>query len=152
MLIIWNICACTNCVYILMHTINEFPDMIWSWNLHWGYTLIIQLVSDFINLVRFHQLLVWFVNCTLSFFQIYYVQTSPSQFVWKITLQVSSCTPERIFRKSHESSFMLSKDPIYQGVSSMQVPNWYHVREFVNSMYWAVMESCKDFRTLKVGV
>ena len=31
--------------------VNEFPDMMGSWNLHWGYPLIKKLFDNFINLV-----------------------------------------------------------------------------------------------------
>ena len=40
MIITWNICLCTTCDYLLMHTIHTFSYMVSIGNLHWGYPLI----------------------------------------------------------------------------------------------------------------
>lgn len=36
----WNIFACVNHDYFLLHTISEYPDVTWIWNWHWAYHLI----------------------------------------------------------------------------------------------------------------
>ena len=65
----WNICAWTNCDYLLLHTINEFPDMIVSWKLHWRYALINKVGQWFYQLCNenFSKNIFWSVNYTLSF-------------------------------------------------------------------------------------
>lgn len=50
--------------------------------------------------------------------------------VWKLVFEARNCRLESICRKSHVITIMtLSIDPIYQGVSSMLVSNWYHIRK-----------------------
>ena len=57
---------------------------------------------------------------TLSFGQIYYVQTSTLWLVLGLRFQVKSYTPESISRESHVITCMMSSiDPIYQGASLM---------------------------------
>ena len=42
-----NICPWANHDYFLLHTVEEFSDMRYSWKLHWWYTLIKKLVNPF---------------------------------------------------------------------------------------------------------
>ena len=61
-----------------LHTIYKFPDMIWRWNLHWEYSLINKVCQWFLQLgyLTFSKNVFRSLNCTLSFYQIYYVQTT----------------------------------------------------------------------------
>ena len=73
---IWSICARANCNYSLLRIIYIFLDMIWIWNLHWGYILINEAAQWFYQLdhVTFTKNVFWSVNCTVCFYQIYYIQ------------------------------------------------------------------------------
>ena len=75
---IQNICTCSNYYYSLLFIIYKFLDMIWIWNLHWGYILINEVSQWFYQLdhVNFSKNVFWSVNCTLMFYQIYDVQIS----------------------------------------------------------------------------
>ena len=66
-LTIWNICTCSNRNFSLQHTTYEFPDMIWSWNLHWGYSLLNEAGQWFYQLVQvtFSKKVFWSSNCTI---------------------------------------------------------------------------------------
>ena len=63
----WNICACSNRHFLLLHTNNKCPDVIWCWNLHWGYPMINKVVQWFHQLVyiAFSKNLFWSVNSTV---------------------------------------------------------------------------------------
>ena len=45
-----NICAIPD--YLLLLPSYKYLDMMWSWNLHWGYSLANKLVNDFVSLPR----------------------------------------------------------------------------------------------------
>ena len=66
-LTIWNICTCANRSFPLQNTTYEFPDMIWSWNLHWRYSLIYEAGQWFYQLgqVTFSKKVFWSSNCTI---------------------------------------------------------------------------------------
>ena len=74
----WNICAWTNYNYSLLRIIYILLDMIWIRNLHWGYILINEVGQWFYELDHgtFSKSVFWSVNCTLPFYQIYYIQMS----------------------------------------------------------------------------
>lgn len=42
---LWNICSSANRNYSLLHAIYKFPYMIWSLSLHWGYSLINEVIQ-----------------------------------------------------------------------------------------------------------
>ena len=74
-----NFGACTNRSYSLINIIYQFLDMIWIWNLHWGYFLIIEVGQRFhqLNHLTFSENVFWSVNFTLRFCQICYIQKWP---------------------------------------------------------------------------
>lgn len=112
----WNICACKNYGYLLLHTIFEFLNMISSWNSHWGYTLINKFGKWFHQLVyvTFSENVFWSLNCWLPFYQIYNFQTSTSQLMWWLTFQIRSCTPSSTSKKIYAITFKASSaGPIY---------------------------------------
>ena len=71
-----NTCACASRNYWLLHTI--YINMIKSWSLHWGYSLINEAGYQFCQFgnLTFSKNLFWSVNCTLSFWWNYYVRIS----------------------------------------------------------------------------
>lgn len=50
----WNTFTCGNHHYSLLHTIYEFPGMIWSWYLHWRYSLINKIAKGSYNVSNWY--------------------------------------------------------------------------------------------------
>ena len=87
-----------NCSNPLLYDIYKFSHMIWSRNLNgilddkWSLSMILS---------TFTKNVFWFVNCQLSYYQLYYVQTSTLQLAWRLPFQVRSCRPGSISRKNY---------------------------------------------------
>ena len=104
---IWNICVSANRNYLLLHIIYEIPDMIWWWNLNWGYSLI-NKAGFWIHQVGHLTFLC--VNCPLFFRQIYYIQTLSSDLKWRIISNKELYTRKYCQEKSYGNLY----DVIYR--------------------------------------
>ena len=116
-----------------------------SLNLHWD--TLINKVSDFINLVALLFLKIsWSLNCTLSFSQIYYTQTSTSWIVCRLKFQVRSFTPENIHQGYTQVEFPI--DIMLGFVNS--VINFKHrsVKMFISNLRLECQKSLKRFQTI----
>ena len=76
-----KICFCTTCNYLLIHSIDKFPDMVSVGSLDWGYVLINGTTNDVMNVVAWFffeafsgdELLTWSTNQDTSH-KVYEVQ------------------------------------------------------------------------------
>lgn len=95
-----NIFTRENCDYSLLHTIFKFHGILWSSNLHWGYS-IIKIVGQ------------WCCNgnCVMFFYQI---DCGGWHLEWEV------CPLVGISKKGYATTFMtLFIDFIYQNISSI---------------------------------
>ena len=85
-----------------------------------GVFLTITALKTFENSFIIHLENIIFQYYPVGVNQVYYVQASLLQLVWRLTLSVRGCIPESISGESHMTLFMrLSIEPTYQRVSSM---------------------------------
>ena len=137
-----------------MHTIYEFPGMIWSWNLHWRYPLIKKVGQGFYQFSHLTPGLVFKLHTILL------RNSLRPNFNFIASLKNGISRKELRTRNNFQEKSCDHPDVIYRpnlSKSTFKVSNWYHVGKFVNCMYWGVTPCCADVsnferRSVKVSI
>ena len=142
---IWNIWACAYGSCSVLHTCYKFPDRIWRWNLHWGYSFIKELGQWFYQIdhktfsknvldYKLYTVLLLNLFCPNSNFIAYVEADVPSKLHTRKYFQEKLCHQiHDVFYRPYLSSGILN-------VSFQLMIN----SKFVKSMYERIVASCES--------